>query len=50
MDIEEIKITLREFAKKRNWNQFHSPKNLSMALADEAGELLEIFQWLKEKN
>ncbi len=37
---------LREFADARDWNQFHTPKNLAMALAAEAGELLEIFQWL----
>ena len=37
---------LREFAAARDWEQFHDPKNLSMALAAEAGELLEVFQWL----
>jgi len=37
---------LREFTAARNWERFHDPKNLSMALAAEAGELLEIFQWL----
>jgi len=39
---------LREFARERDWEQFHSPKNLAMALAVEAAELLEIFQWLDE--
>jgi len=39
---------LREFARERDWEQFHSPKNLSMALAVEASELMEIFQWLSE--
>jgi NTP pyrophosphatase (non-canonical NTP hydrolase) len=39
---------LREFAKVREWEQFHSPKNLAMALVGEAGELVEIFQWLNE--
>ena len=39
---------LREFAAARDWDQFHSPKNLSMALAAEAAELLELFQWLTE--
>jgi dCTP diphosphatase len=39
---------LREFAAARDWDQFHSPKNLAMALAAEAGELLEVFQWLSE--
>jgi NTP pyrophosphatase (non-canonical NTP hydrolase) len=41
---------LRAFAKVRDWEQFHSPKNLSMALAGEAGELIEIFQWLTEQQ
>ncbi|MBI5675044.1 MAG: nucleotide pyrophosphohydrolase [Nitrospirae bacterium] len=39
-----------KFAEARNWDQFHSPKNLSMALAAEAAELLEIFQWLTEQQ
>ncbi len=37
---------LRRFAADRDWEQFHTPKNLAMALAGEAGELLEVFQWL----
>jgi NTP pyrophosphatase (non-canonical NTP hydrolase) len=48
--IDEIKIALQSFAKDRDWDQFHSPKNLSMALAGEAGELLECFQWLTEEQ
>ena len=39
---------MREFANERDWDQFHSPKNLSMALIVEAGELVEHFQWLKQ--
>lgn len=39
---------LRLFAKERNWEQFHSPKNLVMALTGEVGELTELFQWLTE--
>ena len=39
---------LSEFAKARDWERFHSPKNLAMALSVEAGELVEIFQWLTE--
>lgn len=46
--MEELKVMLREFAKERNWEQFHSPKNLVMALGGEVGELTEIFQWLTE--
>ncbi|GFM51816.1 nucleotide pyrophosphohydrolase [Pseudomonas capsici] len=37
---------LADFAKERDWDQFHTPKNLAMALSGEAGELLENFQWL----
>ena len=44
----KIKKILREFSKKRDWDQFHSPKNLSMALSVEASELVEIYQWQKE--
>lgn len=50
MDISNIQKRLDDFAKQRNWDQFHSPKNLSMALAVEAAELLEIFQWLTEEQ
>lgn len=50
MNIRKIQKRLSEFAGQRNWDQFHSPKNLSMALASEAAELLEIFQWLTEEQ
>lgn len=50
MNITEIQKRLAAFAEARNWDQFHSPKNLSMALAAEAAELLEIFQWLTEEQ
>ena len=46
MDIAALQIKLREFSNERNWEKYHSPKNLSMALSVEASELLEIFQWL----
>jgi NTP pyrophosphatase (non-canonical NTP hydrolase) len=39
---------LREFAAERDWEQFHSPKNLAMALSVEVAELVEIFQWLSQ--
>ncbi len=45
-DIAELKERLRRFAEERDWEQFHSPKNLAMALIVEAAELLEHFQWL----
>jgi len=50
MDIEQLKIKLRQFSKDRDWEQFHNPKNLAMALSVEASELVEIFQWLNEKQ
>ena len=46
MDLDSIQRRLREFATERDWDQYHSPKNLSMALAVEAAELMEIFQWV----
>ena len=45
-----LRDQLREFSAARDWNQFHSPKNLAMALAAESGELLEVFQWLTEEQ
>lgn len=50
MNLEDIRLRLAEFARERNWDQFHTPKNLSMALAAEAAELLEIFQWLTDEQ
>ena len=47
---QELKERLREFAEERDWDQFHSPKNLSMALIAETAELIEHFQWLKEEE
>jgi dCTP diphosphatase len=48
MDIDALQQRLAEFAAERDWEQFHSPKNLAMALAAESGELVEVFQWLTE--
>lgn len=42
---EELKERIRAFVKARDWEKFHSPKNLSMSLAIEAAELMELFQW-----
>ncbi len=50
IDFNELKKTLAEFASTREWKKFHSPKNLSMAISCEAGELLEIFQWMTEQE
>ncbi|WP_425049201.1 nucleotide pyrophosphohydrolase [Pseudomaricurvus alcaniphilus] len=47
-DIKDLQKLLRDFAAERDWDQFHSPKNLAMALSVEASELLEHFQWLSE--
>lgn len=47
-DLDELRNALRQFADERDWNRFHSPKNLASALAVEAAELLERFQWLTE--
>ena len=50
MDLKEIQMRINEFAKLRNWDQFHSPKNLAMAIGSESGELLDIFQWMTEES
>ncbi|HEY0720551.1 MAG TPA: nucleotide pyrophosphohydrolase [Gammaproteobacteria bacterium] len=46
--LESLRQRLEQFARARDWEQFHSPKNLSMALIAEAAELVEHFQWLSE--
>ena len=46
--LDQLRDRLREFTAARDWDQFHSPKNLAMALSVEASELLEIFQWATE--
>ena len=48
MDFHDLKTRLQGFADQRDWEQFHSPKNLAMALSVEVAELLEHFQWLSE--
>jgi NTP pyrophosphatase (non-canonical NTP hydrolase) len=48
VDLNEINRRVRAFAEARDWQQFHSPKNLSMALSVEVAELMEHFQWLTE--
>jgi dCTP diphosphatase len=49
-EINQLTREIREFAKSRNWEQFHTPKNLSMAISGEAGELVAEFQWLKPEE
>jgi len=48
--LERLSKRLLTFARERDWEQFHSPKNLTMALAGECGELIEHFQWLSEEQ
>lgn len=50
LDLKVVAQRLQDFARERDWEQFHSPKNLAMALSVEAAELLEIFQWLDEEQ
>jgi dCTP diphosphatase len=45
-EIDQLKAEIRAFADARDWERFHTPKNLSMAVAGEAGELVAEFQWL----
>lgn len=47
-ELDTLRDQLRTFAAEREWDQFHSPKNLAAALSVEAAELLEIFQWISE--
>jgi dCTP diphosphatase len=48
VEVAALQQAVARFALERDWDRFHSPKNLAMALAAEAGELLELFQWLSE--
>ena len=50
MELSALNAKVAEFARERDWEQFHSPKNLAMALTNEVGELVEIFQWLTEEQ
>jgi NTP pyrophosphatase (non-canonical NTP hydrolase) len=48
--LEELRERLRNFVSERDWDQFHSPKNLAMAMIVEAAELVEHFQWMTEQE
>ncbi|WP_205665062.1 nucleotide pyrophosphohydrolase [Caldimonas tepidiphila] len=50
IDVSALESALQRFADDRDWNQYHSPKNLAMALTGEVGELVEVFQWLTEEQ
>ena len=49
-EIESLKLKLQKFAEERDWDQFHSPKNFSMAMIVECAELVEHFQWLTDEQ
>ena len=49
VDVKALAQALADFARERDWDQFHSPKNLVMALTGEVGELAEVFQWMPEE-
>ena len=48
--LEDLRLAIAEFADERDWDQFHSPKNLAMALSVEVAELVEHFQWLSAEQ
>ena len=48
--IDDLKTIVKDFVEEREWGQFHDPKNLSMAIAIESAELMELFQWLSGKE
>ncbi len=50
MDLNSLARLLRDFVRERDWEKFHTPKNLTMALSVEASELMEHFQWLTEEE
>ncbi len=49
-DLQELKNLVKAFVDERDWNQFHSGKNLSMAISAEAAELMELFMWIENNN
>jgi dCTP diphosphatase len=49
-NLDELRVQVRAFVAERDWDRFHSPKNLAMALSVEASELVELFQWLTEEE
>lgn len=50
INVSSLETALQKFADERDWQKYHSPKNLAMALTREVGELVEIFQWLNEEQ
>ena len=50
INIEDLKLYLRDFAAARDWEKYHSPKNLVMAMSVEMAELMEHFEWMSEQQ
>ena len=50
IDIEKLRVALQDFAAARDWDKYHSPKNLAMAMSVEMAELMEHFEWLSEEQ
>ena len=50
INVDEWKVTLKNFVKQRNWQNFHNPKNLVMNLSGEAAELMEIYTWVNSED
>ena len=48
LDVEALRLRIADFAKERDWDQFHTPRNILLALVGEVGELAECFQWKGE--
>ena len=48
--ISELKAVMKNFVAEREWEKYHDPKNLSMSIAIEAAELMELFQWIKNEE
>lgn len=49
-ELDELRTSIRDFALRRDWEKFHTPKNLAMAICGEAGELAAEFQWLSSEE
>lgn len=50
VDFDSLKEKVRHFVRERDWEKYHNPKDLAVAISVEAGELLELFQWMKENE
>ena len=50
LDVDRLNLALQDFAQQRNWEPFHTPRNLVLALTGEVGELAEIFQWMTDEQ